>query len=195
MTKNFFALISRMKNINRWVLMRNSYSENLQEHSHMTAVLAHALAVIGKEIYGKEVDPDRAASVALFHDASEILTGDMPTPVKYQNSEMMESYHRVEAMASQKLLEHLPEQLRPSYVPLMQNEDEQLAKVIKAADKLSACIKCVEERCAGNKEFSSAERQTKKALEEMDMPEVGYFMEHFMPPFGLTLDELTAERI
>ena len=195
MTKNFFALISRMKNINRWVLMRNSYSENLQEHSHMTAVLAHALAVIGKEIYGKEVDPDRAASVALFHDASEILTGDMPTPVKYQNSEMMESYHRVEAMASQKLLEPLPEQLRPSYVPLMQSEDEQLAKVIKAADKLSAYIKCVEERCAGNKEFSSAERQTKKALEEMDMPEVGYFMEHFMPPFGLTLDELTAERI
>lgn len=188
---SFFALISRMKYINRWALMRNSNAENVQEHSHMVAVIAHALAVIARDVYGEDIDPGKAAAAGLYHDASEILTGDMPTPVKYHNSEIISAYKRVEALAEDKLVSALPEQLRPAYRELLSShEDGKLAKIVKAADKLSAYIKCLEELKTGNNEFMLAAAQTLAKIHAMDMPEVRYFIEHFVPAFELTLDEL-----
>jgi 5'-deoxynucleotidase len=192
MPYSFYALLSRMKNIDRWSLMRNSSHENVQEHSHMVAVLAHALAVIGREVYGRDVDPGRAAAAALFHDASEIFTGDMPTPVKYHNPEIITAYKKVEALASDKLLATLPPELQGAYAPLLTPEAGYAASLIKAADKLAAYIKCLEELKTGNNEFRSAAGQTLDKLMSLDMPEVGYFMEHFIESFGLTLDELSA---
>lgn len=191
MKGNFFAMISRMRNIRRWCLMRNSYDENIQEHSHMTAVLAHALAVIRRDVYGGSADPDQCASVALFHDASEIITGDLPTPVKYLNPEITSSYKDVERAAGAKLLEMLPDELKEAYKPVLNCEDRETEEIVKAADKISAYIKCVEELKAGNGEFRSAEEQIRRYLEASPLPEVKYFMEHFMPAFGMTLDELT----
>ena len=187
---SFFAFLSRMKNIGRWALMRNSYPENVQEHSHMVAVLAHALAAIGRDVYGKNTSPDRAASIALLHDASEILTGDMPTPVKYHNPEIQTAYKEIEATASKKLLSTLPEELKHTYEELLLSEDRELTKYVKAADKLSAYIKCLEELKAGNNEFRLAARQTRAKLRSMEMPEVEYFIKNFIPAFELTLDEL-----
>lgn len=191
MKGNFFAMISRMRNIRRWCLMRNSYDENIQEHSHMTAVLAHALAVIRRDVFGGSADPDKCAAAALFHDASEIITGDLPTPVKYLNPEITGSYKAVERAAEAKLLEMLPEELQGAYKPVLSCDDSEVEAIVKAADKLSAYIKCVEELKAGNGEFRSAEEQIRNTLENSAMPEVKYFMEHFMPAFGMTLDELT----
>jgi 5'-deoxynucleotidase len=179
-----------MKNINRWALMRNSYTENVQEHSHMVAVLAHALAVISREMFGGKVDPDHCATVALYHDASEIITGDMPTPVKYHNNKIMSAYKDVERLASEKLLGALPRELQGSYRPLLCEIDPDTERIIKAADKLSAYIKCLEELKAGNGEFRLAASQTKEKLMSYDMPEVEYFMENCIPAFELTLDEL-----
>ncbi len=192
MPYSFYALVSRMKNIDRWSLMRNSSHENVQEHSHMVAVLSHALAVVGREVYGRDVDPGRAAAAALFHDASEIFTGDMPTPVKYHNPEIIAAYKKVEALASDKLLTTLPPELQGAYAPLLTPEAGYTASLIKAADKLAAYIKCLEELKAGNNEFRSAADQTYEKLISLGMPEVGYFMEHFIESFGLTLDELSA---
>ena len=186
---SFFALISRMRYISRWGLMRNSEHENIQEHSHMTAVIAHALAAIRRDIFGLPCDPDRAAALALFHDAPEILTGDLPTPIKYQNDDIMSAYHEVEALAAVKLLNMLPDQLRPAYGPLLDQDDDELHPIVKAADKLSAYIKCIEERKAGNNEFLFAERQTRAVLDASPLPEVRYFIENFIPAFELTLDE------
>jgi len=186
----FFALISRMRFIKRWGLMRGSYSENVQEHSHMVAVLAHALAVIRRDIYGGGIDPNEAAAAALFHDASEIFTGDLPTPVKYFNPEIMTAYKKVEGLAEKKLMAMLPESLRGSYSPLVDSVSDDILEIVKAADKLAALIKCVEEVKAGNNEFLLAERQTRKAIDKLELPEVKYFMENFMPAFSLTLDEL-----
>ena len=191
MKGNFFAMISRMRNIRRWCLMRNSYDENIQEHSHMTAVLAHALAVIRRDVFGGSADPEKCATAALFHDASEIITGDLPTPVKYLNPEITGSYKAVERAAEEKLLEMLPEELKGAYKPVLSCEDREVEELVKAADKLSAYIKCVEELKAGNGEFRSAEEQIRNTLENSSIPEVKYFMEHFMPAFGMTLDELT----
>ncbi len=191
MSYNFFALIGRMKYIDRWGLMRNTQVENIQEHSHMVAVLSHALAVIGREKFGGRVDPGEAAVAGLYHDASEILTGDLPTPVKYDNPAIKEAYKAVERVAADKLLSLLPEELRGDFAPYVREElDPELLKVVKAADKLSAHIKCLEEVKAGNHEFTLAAEQTRKALEQMDLPALGYFMEHFLPAFELTLDEL-----
>ena len=191
MQHRFFALISRMRYIGRWGLMRNTFRENIQEHSHMVAVIAHALAVIRRDVYGGEIDPGLAAAAALYHDAPEILTGDLPTPVKYYNPEIRDAYKRVEEISAQKLLSMLPEGLRPAYAPLLREDcGAEIQAVVKAADKLSAYIKCVEELKAGNAEFKQAEEQTRAILEQSTLPEVGYFMEHFMPAFGLTLDEL-----
>ena len=190
MQHRFFALISRMRYIERWGLMRNSFQENIQEHSHMVAVLAHGLALIQRDILGGEADPDRCASAALFHDASEILTRDLPTPIKYYNPEIKQAYKQVEAISCRKLLALLPEQLRESYEPLLLESDPEVAKIVKAADKLSAHIKCLEELKAGNREFEAAARQTHDALVEMHLPCLDYFMGHFLESFKLTLDEL-----
>ena len=191
MNENFFAYISRMRYIGRWSLMRNSLPENIQEHSHMVAVFAHALGVIRRDVFGVPCDPNAAAAVALYHDASEILTGDLPTPIKYHSRRIREAYQKVENLACSKLLATLPGRLRPAYEDLLLGESaKELRDLVKAADKLSAYIKCVEERKAGNNEFLSAEAQTRKALEESPLPELQYFMEHFLPSFELNLDEL-----
>lgn len=191
MSNNFFAYISRMRYIGRWSLMRNSIPENIQEHSHMVAVIAHALAVIRRDVYGVPCDPDRCASAALFHDSSEILTGDLPTPIKYHSEEIHNAYLQVENLACEKLLYTLPEALRGTYEDLLVGETAKVTHdIVKAADRLSAYIKCIEERRAGNDEFLQAEKQTLKKLMADPMPEVQYFIEHFIPAFELTLDEL-----
>ena len=191
MDNNFFALISRMQHIQRWSLMRNSIQENIQEHSHMVAVLAHALGVIRRDVFGVACEPEVCATVALYHDASEILTGDLPTPIKYHDAEITEAYRRVEAIACEKLVEMLPAEMRGAFEPLLMGEtSEKHHDIVKAADKMSAYIKCIEERKAGNNEFASAEKQTLSALKAYGMKEVDYFLEHFMPAFEKTLDEL-----
>ena len=188
---SFFALISRMKNITRWSLMRNSSIENVQEHSHMTAVLAHALAVIRRDVFGGEADPGEAAAAALFHDASEIFTGDMPTPIKYMNSTLTTAYKSAEEDAKQQLLGTLSPELRETYALLLtERPGGETAQLVHAADKLAAYIKCLEEERAGNREFRHAAEQTRAKLEALHMPEVDYFMEKFMGPFSLTIDEL-----
>ena len=190
MKSHFFAYVSRMRFIQRWALMRNTAPENVQEHSHQVAVLAHALAVIRNEKFGGTVDPGAVAVAALYHDASEILTGDMPTPIKYDNPAIRTAYKDVEAVAEHKLLNMLPEELRGVYAPILTVEDPEIEALVKAADKLSAYIKCVEELKAGNNEFREAAAQTRKALESYGMPEVESFLETFMDSFSLTLDEL-----
>jgi len=189
---SFFALIARMSNIARWSLMRNSRVENVQEHSHMVAVLAHALAVIRRDVFGGEVDPGAVAAAALYHDAPEILTGDLPTPVKYFNPEIREAYKAVEQVSAARLLGMLPEELQDSYRPLLmeREQNEVVHALVKAADKLAAYIKCIEEVKAGNTEFRTAATQTLQALEENPLPEVTYFMAHFSQSFSLTLDDL-----
>lgn len=188
MSDNFFAYISRMRYIERWSLMRNALPENIQEHSHMVAVIAHALGVIRRDVFHTACDPNACAAAALYHDASEILTGDLPTPIKYYNPEIKNAYKQVEEIACQKLLATLPAELRPAFQPLLTEAENR--DIVKAADKLSAYIKCIEERRAGNDEFLSAEKQTRAALEQNPLPEVQYFMRHFIPAFELTLDEL-----
>ena len=189
----FYALVSRMRYITRWGLMRNTFSENVQEHSHMVAVLAHGLALIRRDILGLPADPERCATAALFHDASEILTGDLPTPVKYYNPDIRAAYKQVERVSADKLLELLPEALRPSYAPLVRESDPTVHDIVKAADKLSAYIKCIEERKAGNNEFKKAKEQTYAALCQNQIPALRYFMDRFLDGFELTLDELSEE--
>lgn len=193
MAHSFFAFISRMRYIARWGLMRNTVSENVQEHSHMVAVFAHALAVIRRDVFGKAIDPGLVSAVALYHDASEIFTGDLPTPVKYHNPEIQSAYKKVEAGAAERLLFLLPSELHPSYQLLLSGTDPEVYALVKAADKLSAYVKCLEERKAGNLEFQAAEKQTFAALQELKLPELSYFMEQFLPAFSLTLDELQPD--
>ena len=190
MAYSFFPMIARMRYINRWGLMRNTQPENIQEHSHMVAVLAHALAVIENEKFGGQVDPGQVAVAALYHDASEILTGDMPTPIKYDNPAIQSAYQQVEAVAEQKLLSMLPEELRPAYEDAITIPDPEVKALVKAADKLDAYLKCVEELKAGNAEFRKAKEQTYAALCQNPIPALRYFMEHFLADFSLTLDEL-----
>ena len=191
MSHNFFAYISRMRYIGRWSLMRNSLPENIQEHSHMVAVIAHALGVMRRDVFHIPCDPNEYAAVALYHDSSEILTGDLPTPIKYYSRSINAAYKEVEDIACRKLLATLPEELRGAFQPLINGETEaRCHDLVKAADKLSAYIKCIEERRAGNDEFLSAEKQTREILVQSPLPEVKYFMEHFIPAFELTLDEL-----
>ena len=188
---DFFALISRMKYIGRWGLMRSAIPENVQEHSHEVAVFAHALGVIRRDVFGQSCDVNALATAALFHDASEIFTGDLPTPIKYHSAQITSAYHDVEHLAVSKLLAMLPEAMRPAYTEaLTENPESDAYKLVKAADKLSAYVKCVSERRAGNDEFRAAEQQTRAALERMQLPEVEYFLEHFIPAFERPLDEL-----
>lgn len=194
MNSNFFAMHSRMKYINRWALMRNTREENISEHSNDVAVIAHALAVMGNIRFGKKLNAERAAFLGLYHDMPEIITGDMPTPVKYHSEEMKNAYKEVESMASEKLLSMLPEDMRAYYEGAFfkKEEDEYLWKLVKAADKISALIKCIEEKKAGNSEFTKALESTEKAIEKMKLPEADEFLKEFIPGFYLSLDEQNA---
>lgn len=191
MAHSFFAMHSRMKHINRWALMRNTTSENISEHSNDVAAIAHALAVIGNLRFEKKLNAERAAFLGLYHDMPEIITGDMPTPVKYHSKEMHSEFLKVEEMACQKLLSMLPEDLREYYGDAFfkKEEDEYLWRLVKAADKISALIKCIEEKNAGNREFEKALSSTQGAIERMKLPEADAFVEEFIPAFYLSLDE------
>ena len=191
MANEFYALLGRMRYITRWGLMRNTFSENIQEQSHQVAVLAHALALIRREILKLDgPDPDKCAVAALYHDTSEILTGDLPTPIKYYNPEIKAAYKQVERVAGEHLLGMLPEQLRACYAPLVLEDDPDVTPTVKAADKLSAYIKCVEEQKAGNTEFDSAAQQSMEALKALDMPEMNWFIDTCLEAFSLNLDQL-----
>ena len=190
MKSHFFAYIFRMRFIQRWALMRNTAPENVQEHSHQVAVLAHALAVIRNECFGGHVDAGAVAVAALYHDAGEIFTGDMPTPIKYMNPAIRTAYKDVEAHAARRLLDMVPPALQGAYAPVLEERDSETAALVKVADKLSAYIKCLEELKAGNGEFRQAAEQTRAALESYGLPEVQYFMDTFLDSFSLTLDQL-----
>ena len=191
---SFFAMMSRMKYIDRWALMRNSRNENLSEHSLEVSMIAHALAVIGNSSLGKKLDTGKAAVLGLYHDATEIITGDMPTPVKCYNKEIRNTYKAIERRASETLLGMLPEKMQDSYREIFekQEEDAYLWKLVKAADKLSAYIKCVEEEQTGNLEFVKAKEQTLIHIRQMEIPEADLFLEYFMDAYGKNLDELTG---
>ncbi|MCR5652962.1 MAG: 5'-deoxynucleotidase [Ruminococcus sp.] len=189
---HFFAMLSRMKYISRWGLMNNTKSENISEHSLQTAMFAHLLVLLHNKRSGEKLNAERAALIAVYHDATEIITGDMPTPVKYYNPEIIESYKKVEKIAGEKLVSMLPEDLRDDYselILLTNPDDEPLAKYVKAADKLSALVKCIEEIRMGNDEFKQAKESTEKALRAMKLPEADEFMDVYLPSFSLTLDE------
>mgnify|MGYP004445869319 CR=1 FL=1 len=190
MSYSFFAYIARMKYIGRWGLMRSTVQENVQEHSHMVAILAHALAVIRRDKFNGTVDPGHVAAVALYHDAPEIFTGDLPTPVKYANPAIRDAYKAVEENAAHRLAAMLPQEMRPAFSSLLSETDPEVLALVKAADKLSAYLKCQEELTAGNPEFRSAAQQTLEALQDCQLPELDYFMETFLHSFQLTLDEL-----
>ncbi len=192
---HFFAYLARMRYIKRWGLMRSAIPENDAEHTVQTAAIAHALALIRKEIYGMDCDPDHAAALALYHDASEVFTGDMPTPVKYFDDTLRDAYGKIETMARQELLDTLPDELRESYRPyVVSPEDDPLWPLAKAADTLSAYLKCVEEEAAGNGEFRAAAQTIEAKLREKNMPEVNWFLEHFAESFRLTLDEMKMKK-
>ena len=191
MANEFYALMGRMRYITRWGLMRNTFSENISEHSHMTAVLAHALALIRRDILKLPApDPDRCAVAALYHDASEILTGDLPTPIKYYNPEIKEAYKQVERVAGNRLLDMLPPELRASYEHYVLEDEAELLPFIKGADKLSAHIKCLEEQKAGNTEFDTAAKQTWDSMKAMCLPELDWFLDNCLGAFALNLDQL-----
>lgn len=190
---NFFAMVNRMKYIDRWALMPNANKENIAEHSHSVAVIAHALALIGNREFGKNYNPERAALLALYHDTTEVITGDMPTPVKYYNDEIKIVYKDIEKTAGDRLLKMLPDDYKQDYVPLFHknDEDKQLWKLVKAADKISALVKCIEENRMGNREFDIALKSQEQKIADIDMPEVKFFSEHFLKAYYLTLDEHT----
>lgn len=195
MKNSFFAMLSRMKLINRWGLMRNTRKENLAEHSFETAYIAHALAVLRNTRFGGQVDEGRVVLFALYHDATEIFTGDLPTPVKYFNSGIRGAYKEVEKASLQRLLSYLPDDMKPEYndVMVQSDEDSELWAIVKAADKLSALIKCIEEAKAGNTEFGQAAAAQQEYLKKMNLPEVDCFMREFLPAYRLTLDEQESD--
>jgi 5'-deoxynucleotidase len=189
---HFYAFISRMKYINRWGLMRNTFPENIQEHSLQVAVIAHALAVIRNKAFGGDVNADKITVRAIFHDSNETITGDMPTPIKYFNPSIKQAYKAVEEVSKTKLVSMLPDDIKDVYSELFfyTDKDKECEAIIKAADRISAYIKCIEEEKAGNREFKKASELIYERIMQIDMPEVGYFMEKFMPSFFLSLDEL-----
>lgn len=192
-TYSFGAMLSRMKYIDRWALMRNSRKENISEHSLEVAMIAHLLAVIGRVRFGKELDADKAALIGIYHDCTEIITGDMPTPIKYYNVEMRDTFKEIEDFAAIKLLAMLPDDIREEYEDLFfaQERDAYLWELVKAADKISALIKCVEEEKTGNTEFANAKKMTRSSIDMMELEEVAVFFEEFYPAYLKTLDELS----
>jgi 5'-deoxynucleotidase len=189
---HFFAMLSRMKYINRWGLMRNTRNENISEHSLETAVIAHALAEINVRRLGGNVSPERIALLAVYHDVPEILTGDLPTPVKYHSPKIREAYAEVEEVAVDKLVSMLPDEMKGDYRELMTftgDRDAEYEKYVKAADKISAVIKCIEEKNTGNREFDQAEITLRKQIDDLGLPEAGIFMKEFLPSYMLTLDD------
>ena len=191
MNARFFAVISRMKYIDRWALMRNTITENISEHSLETAFIAHALAVIRNKRFGGNVSPERCALLAMYHDVSEIITGDLPTPVKYYNPAIRSIYNEIEQNAADRLLSYLPEDIREEYLPLLKPDESEreLWRIVKAADKISALIKCIEERRMGNDDFITAEKSTLEAVHAMELSEAEVFLNEFIPAYTLTLDE------
>jgi Predicted hydrolases of HD superfamily len=188
---HFFAYMSRLKLINRWGLMRNTRQENDAEHSFQAAVIAHGIALIGKERFGREIDPEHVLALAVYHDAHEVITGDMPTPIKYHNPRIKQDFQNLEEVASDMLLNMLPENMQAAYQPYLKPDEEALEwRIVKAADRLCAYIKCLEEQKAGNQEFEQAKKAIAKSIETIDLPEVQAFFEEFVGSFGLTLDEL-----
>lgn len=189
---HFFAFLSRMKYINRWGLMRNTYTENIQEHSLQVAIIAHGLAVIRNTYFNGEINPERVAILAIFHDCNEIITGDMPTPIKYYNPQISKIYKDIEDISKEKIISMLPEEMADEYYSLFfkNPEDIDCWKLVKAADRISAYIKCIEEVKAGNNEFKKASEAILKTIKEIELEEVLYFMEKFLPSFNLSLDEI-----
>jgi 5'-deoxynucleotidase len=189
---HLFAYLSRMKFIRRWGLMYNTYPENIQEHSLRVALIAHALAIIRNRVFGGHVDAERTAALAIYHDATEVLTGDFPAPIKYFNPEIEQASRNIESAAARRLLDMLPDELREDFRPFFfaSEADKEHRELVKAADKLCAYIKCLEELGAGNREFSKAERTLRASVEGIDLPEVRYFLDAFVKSFMLTLDEL-----
>lgn len=189
---HFFAFISRMKFINRWGLMRNTHPENIQEHSLQVGVIAHALAVINNNVFGGNLNADRIAVLGMFHDCNETITGDMPTPIKYFNPEICKAYKDVEVISKMKLINMLPDELKDVYSGIFfhETENDMHWQIVKAADRIAAYIKCLEEEKAGNRDFKKAGESIYNSIAKLDLPEVKYFMEKFLPSFSLTLDEL-----
>lgn len=190
MSFSFFACLSRLKLIRRWSLMRNTVPENDAEHSLQVAMIAHAIAVIARDRYGKQIDPEHVLSLAVYHDATEVMTGDLPTPVKYHNDELRGAYHQLEALSADRLLALLPEDMQPAFIPYMKQEPGYAHTLVKAADRISAYIKCMEEQRAGNREFDYAAENIRKSIESIELPEVKDFLTDFLPAFDMTLDEL-----
>ncbi len=193
MNNSFFAMVNRMKYIDRWALMNNSTKENIAEHSHSVAVIAHALALIGNKKFGKNYDAQRVAVLALYHDTTEVITGDMPTPVKYYNDDIKNVYKDIERIAGERLLSMLPEEFREDYEPFFEHreDDRELWALVKAADKISALVKCIEEDRMGNREFEKALEAQKKIIDNINLDEVKYFRDTFLQSYYLTLDEHT----
>lgn len=192
MKNHFFAYLSKMRWIYRWGMKRNAIQENVMEHSFEVAAIAHNLAIIGKTLFERDVDPGMVLGAALYHDASEVLTGDLPSPIKYHNRKIRDAYKEVERAAEQEMLSTLPAELRDAYRPFLLHteQSEEIAMLVKGADLVASLIKCKAEVNAGNKEFAKAVIDVEERLVRMNMPEVGYFLQHFMPSFDLTLDEL-----
>ena len=186
----FFAYLSRLRLIHRWSLMRNTVPENDAEHSLQVAMIAHAIAIIARDRYGKDVDPEHVLSLAVYHDATEVMTGDLPTPVKYHSDELRGAYHRLEELSADRLLALLPEDLQPAFTPYMKQASGYERTLVKAADRISACIKCMEEQRAGNREFDYAAENIRESITAIDLPEVKDFLTDFLPAFDMTLDEL-----
>ena len=190
--KDFFAYLSRMRLIRRWGLTRNTYEENIQEHSLQVVIVAHGLAVIRNTHFGGTINADRVAVLAAYHEAGEVFTGDLPTPIKYFNPEIKQAYVAIENFAKERLRGMLPVELQSTYQSLLfpTLDEQELWRIVKAADKICAYLKCVEELKTGNQEFAKAERAIRKELDQLNLPEVSFFMDTFAPSFGLALDEL-----
>lgn len=194
MEHHFFAYISRMRFIQRWGLMRNTLPENDLEHAGQTAMIAHGIALIGRKRHGRTYDPNYIMALAMYHDAPEVITGDMPTPIKHSNPALHDEYAKLEELAADKLLSMLPEDLKEDFTPLIAHDESTLEwRIVKAADKIAAYVKCMEEKKSGNKEFGKAGKAVKKSIEKIDLPEVQDFMIQFVPGFSLTLDEISEE--